>query len=74
MSAPGGYTGRMDIDRLLEHSPAVLQLTFYVLCLMILVGLVFAILRTPREIKKNRAVLTKILSALRSIDRHNNET
>ena len=64
----------MDIDRLLEHSPAVLQLIFYVLCLMILVGLVFAILRTPREIKKNRAVLTSILSVLRSIDRHNNET
>ena len=58
----------MDIDPFLEIVPSLIEVVFYVLCLGILVGLVFAILRTPREIKKNRAVLTKILSVLRSID------
>ena len=60
----------MDIDHLLELAPAVLELVVYVLCLFILLGLVLAIVRIPREIKKNRAVLTSILNVLRSIDRN----
>ncbi len=64
-----GMLGGMDLDRLIEITPVLIRLIFAALCLAIFVFVILAILHTPREIRKNRAVLTQILSVLRSIDR-----
>lgn len=62
----------MTVDEFQEFiirvGPSLLELLFYLFALIVLVSLIFAILRTPKEIRKNRAVLSQILQTLRTRD------